>query len=272
MDSERGTRFWQPSGSCRTVAPDLDAWERGLPLLVRVEAGGMLFGVRLSADGQLALSLRGRAQHPTLASLVLHTFPALGVVDVVEAALAFGRALVRAVLRRDRSQASNLRLSAFRRSLRETGEPLREACQKDAKVNPTPEPYRAFAIARAASRASEAPMPAGTKLRYSTRWRALVPGIDLRATFLCGDRTSWRAAAETFCLDRATGRSFGEPRRSALPRSSLLGASPASTRRASRRSRLRQRRGHAADLARAPHRRAGRGRSFTCRGSRASSS
>ena len=48
-------------------------------------------------------------------------------------------------------------------------------------------------------------MPAGTKLRYSPRWRALVPGIDLRSTFLCGDRLVVGAAAETFCLDRATG-------------------------------------------------------------------
>ncbi len=137
----------------------------------------------------------------------LHTFPALGVVDVVESALSFGRALVRAILRRDRSQANNLRLSAFRRSLRETGDALREACQKDVKVNPTPEPYRAFAIARAASRTGDgdAAIPAGTKLRYSSRWRALVPGIDLRATFLCGDRLLVGAAAETFCLNRATG-------------------------------------------------------------------
>ena len=60
-------------------------------------------------------------------------------------ALAYGRALVRAILRRDRSQCMNLRLSGFRRSLRETGDALREACQADAKINPTPEPYRAFA-------------------------------------------------------------------------------------------------------------------------------
>jgi outer membrane protein assembly factor BamB len=48
-------------------------------------------------------------------------------------------------------------------------------------------------------------MPAGTKLRYSPRWRALVPGIDLRGTFLCGDRLIVGGVAETFCLDRATG-------------------------------------------------------------------
>ncbi len=184
----------------------LETWERGQQLHVRGEAGGVGFGVRLSADGQIALSLGARPAPDALGPRrTLHTFPALGVVDLVESALAFGRALVRAILRRDRSQASNLRLSAFRRALRETGDALREANQKDVKVNPTPEPYRNFAISRASSRPSEPDMPAGTKLRYSSRWRALVPGIDLRATFLCGERLIVGAAAETFCLDRATG-------------------------------------------------------------------
>ncbi|HEY2514765.1 MAG TPA: PQQ-binding-like beta-propeller repeat protein [Polyangiaceae bacterium] len=186
----------------------LETWERGQALHLRGLASGMLLGVRLTSDGQLALSLRGaRPEGGALASArSMHTFPALRVVDFVEGSLAFGRALVRAVLRRDRAQGTNLRLSAFRRALRETGDVLREACQKDAKINPTPEPYRDFAIARAGSRPAEgAPMPAGTKLRYSPRWRALVPGIDLRSTFLCGDRLVVGAAAETFCLDRSTG-------------------------------------------------------------------
>jgi outer membrane protein assembly factor BamB len=185
----------------------LETWGRGQPLHLRGEAAGVLLGVRLSGSGELALSLRGaRAPSASLAKArSMHTFPALDVVQLVEAGLAFGSALVRAILRRDRGQARNLRLSAFRRAMRDTTDALREACQKDAKVNPRPEPYRAFAAARATVRSPEAPMPAGTKLRYSPRWRALVPGIDLRATFLCGDRLIVGGAAETFCLQRATG-------------------------------------------------------------------
>jgi outer membrane protein assembly factor BamB len=195
----------------------LDAWERGQPLHVRSDAGGILIGVRLTSDGQLALSLGAAANRgagdvmPSSPRVVrggepraLHTFPALSVADVVEASLAFGRALVRAILRRDRSQCMNLRLSAFRRALRDTGDALREACQADAKINPTPEPYRAFAVG-ARKPASEQPDAIGGKLRYAPRWRAMVPGIDLRATFLCGERLIVGAAAETFCLDRATG-------------------------------------------------------------------
>jgi len=186
----------------------LETWERGQPLHVRGEAAGILIGVRISSQGELALSLRGARSTPDSIAKTrqLHTFPALEVFDLVEAALTFGSAIVRAILRRDRSQASNLRLSAFRRSLRITGDALREVSRKDSKVNPTPEPYRAFAVARAVVRTSDPPMPAGTKLRYAARWRALVPGIDLRATFLCGDRLVVGAAAETFCLDRTTGQ------------------------------------------------------------------
>jgi outer membrane protein assembly factor BamB len=181
-----------------------DAWERGLPLHARGEAAGVVVGVRVGADGQLALTLggvQGGARRP------IHTFPALGVADVLEAALAFGRSLVRAILRRDRSQGANLRLAALRRALREGNEALREATQTDSRVNPTPEPYRAFAAALDQARRAPAsePLPA-TRLRYAARWRAIVPGIDLRATYLCGDRLIVGASTEMWALDRATGR------------------------------------------------------------------
>jgi outer membrane protein assembly factor BamB len=177
----------------------LDAWEHGQPLHVRGDAGGFLLGVRLGADGALAVTLGGAGE-----KRALYTFPGLGIADVVESALGFGRALARAIVRRDRSQATNLRLSAFRRQLREAADALREACRADAKVNPTPEPYRAFAQRRSAEHAAE-PSVATTRLRYTPRWRAIIPGIDLRATFLCGDRLVVGGGAETFCLERTTG-------------------------------------------------------------------
>jgi outer membrane protein assembly factor BamB len=135
----------------------------------------------------------------------VHTFPALGIADVLEAALAFGRSLVRAILRRDRAQFANLRLGALRRALRESTEALRRAHQADSKVNLTPEPYRAFAAALGASPATVHAPSASTRLRYVARWRAIVPGIDLRATYLCGDRLIVGAATEMWALDRATG-------------------------------------------------------------------
>jgi hypothetical protein len=185
----------------------LDAWERGVASHVRSESGGVLVGARLGADGTLALTLgAGRKCGEREA----FTFPALSVPDLVEAALGFGRGIARALLRRDRSQAQNLRLSAFRRQIHETSDLLREACRDDAKVNLAPESYRAFLAKRSAKSVpplqdSVRAVPSPARLRYAARWRALVPGIDLRATFLCGDRLVIGAALETFCLDRTTG-------------------------------------------------------------------
>jgi outer membrane protein assembly factor BamB len=186
----------------------LEAWERGMPLHVRTEAGGPILGVRLSSAPEVA-----EVDAPTSLALVLgparaaaepttHTFPALSVADVVEAALDFGRALVRALVRRDRSQAHNLRLAAFRRELRDLAEALREAFRRDSKVNPTPELYRAF-VPPPRERPRDDSRPA--RLAYAQRWRALVPGIDLRGTFLCGDRLVVGTSFETFCLARSTG-------------------------------------------------------------------
>jgi outer membrane protein assembly factor BamB len=191
-----------------------DAWERGLALNARADASGLVVGVRVSPDGELALTL-GATQGGSRRTV--HTFPALGVADVLEAALAFGRSLVRAILRRDRSQSANLRLGAFRRLLRESTEVLRQASQSDSKVNPTPEPYRAFAAALEEARRSPVSSPpiaafpsssglAAARLRYAARWRAIVPGIDLRATYLCGERVIVGAATEMWALDRSSGR------------------------------------------------------------------
>ncbi len=174
----------------------LEAWEHGQALFVRSEAGGVVLGVRLTSDGEAALTLGGAAHV---------TFPSLAVPDLVEASLAFGRALVRALLRRHRAECMNLRLSAFRRQLREMSDALREVCREDSKINLTPGPYRAFVeVSAAKNGVQQRPLPP-TRLRYVQRWRALVPGIDLRGTFLCGDRLLVGSATETFCLDRATG-------------------------------------------------------------------
>jgi outer membrane protein assembly factor BamB len=201
----------------------LDAWERGQSFYARMEAGGIMLGLRSNADDDLpraALTLSRElvadavpsSRPPDSASprsgRGTTTFPELSLFDVVESALAFGRALIRAIVRRDRSQGANLRLAAFRRDLRAASDSLRDVRRQDARINPAPESYRAFALGRRArmSRSPESPpLAAAARLRYSQRWQALVPGIDLRATFLCGDRIVIGAASETFCLERTTG-------------------------------------------------------------------
>lgn len=177
----------------------VDAFAHGRALHVRDQASGVLVGVRLDAAGSASLLLTpARGQSPSFPS----SFPELSIDDLSFAAVAFGRALVRAILRRDRSQANNVRLTSFRRELRAMGESIKGACRVDARTNPEPESYRMFSV-RPANEPSKVDGP--TRLRYTARWRALVPGIDLRATFLCGDRLVVGASQETFCLDRTTG-------------------------------------------------------------------
>ena len=172
----------------------LDAFEQGRPLHFREAAGNVGFGARLGPSGEVALVLGS------------HTFPSLTVSDAVFAAITFGKSLVRAIVRRDKSQSHNLRLVAFRRAVRETQARLQEACRSDSKTNPRPESYRAYAGAVPAREVPALPHTGlGARLRYVPRWRALVPGIDLRSTFLCGDRLVVGAAHETFCLDRTSG-------------------------------------------------------------------
>lgn len=205
----------------------LDAWERGQPFFARVDAGGAMVGLRcaLADVPPAALTISpgslSDASNPLAARGIrsigrdraVSTFPELSLFDVVEAALAFGRALVRALVRRDRTQGGNLRLAAFRRDVRAVSDSLREVRRQDARINPAPESYRAFARQVRAKQESGAigtealrdERQSPTRLRYAQRWRALVPGIDLRATFLCGDRIVIGAAVETFCLDRTTG-------------------------------------------------------------------
>ncbi|MEO8878508.1 MAG: PQQ-binding-like beta-propeller repeat protein [Polyangiaceae bacterium] len=180
----------------------LTSWEAGQEILLRTNGGGMPIALRVAAGGDAALTLVGT--HPTSELPPSFTFPSLSVPDFVEASLAFGRAIARALLRRDRQTCMNLRLSAFRRKIRETGDALREVCRDDACVNLTPEPYRAFAVVPPRGATSTREL-SNTRLRYGQMWRALVPGIDLRGTFLCGDRLVVGAATETFCLDRMTG-------------------------------------------------------------------
>jgi outer membrane protein assembly factor BamB len=187
----------------------LDAWERGQPFFARVDAGGAMVGLRsVAADvppASLTISPGAISDDAKLRrDRMVSTFPELSLFDVVESALAFGRALVRALVRRDRTQGGNLRLAAFRRDLRAVGDSLREVRRQDARINLSPESYRAFAH-QVRPKQELGALGNAARLRYAQRWRALVPGIDLRATFLCGDRILIGAAHETFCLDRTSG-------------------------------------------------------------------
>lgn len=194
----------------------LDAWTRGQPFHRRVLIGGAVLGVRLDDEGRQG-SPNPAERAPALASLTLGTlrragseraqtwtFPAVDVGALVQAVVAFGRALSRSLVRRDRSQASNYRLYGFRARIRELNDRLREATRDDSKINTSPESYRAFAEMSRPNAASDDTF-GRTRLRFSARWLTTVPGIDLRATFLCGEVLVASGAREIACIDRRTG-------------------------------------------------------------------
>lgn len=172
----------------------LEAWAAGNVRQLNLAAGTYTLGARTSSSGEVALLLQGAGRQ-------LYTFPGLSAFDVVAAAVAFGRGLCRTLLRLDRKQMRNLRLSAFRRRVREVSEWLRNLTETDERINPSPESYRAFAKTPRQESGEAAPL----RLRYAERWRAMVPGIDLRSTFLCGDRLIVGGARDLFCLDRTSG-------------------------------------------------------------------
>lgn len=176
-----------------------EAWQRGRAAHERIEVNGngLVVGARLTG-GALAMIFSTPAG--------TSTYPGLSLVDFAEGVLAFGSSLTRVLLRRDRSQSKNLRLSAFRRRLRELREALREVAPADLKINGAPESYRVYAEHCAPKKGSErrAPKPPA-RLRYESAWRAVIPGIDLASTFLCGSRLIVGGAKETYCLERDSG-------------------------------------------------------------------
>ena len=199
----------------------LEAWEQGRSYYRRVELFGIMLGIRFSsgerststpvamptpgtsasssAESGLWISL---AEARSAAAREGRTFRLGDAPELLEATVAFGRTLARTLVRHDPSQRQNLRLTTFRRGLRLLDERLREATSDDAKVNPTPEIYRAFAAWAPASSAASRP---AAKLRFTPCWTATFPGIDLRATFLCGDGLIVGASRETACVEKRTG-------------------------------------------------------------------
>ncbi len=177
------------------------AFERGILFNVRSEAMSTVVGLRLGNDASVALTLGSNSRTTKQA---VYTFPSLPLVDFLESVVAFGRGLSRTLVRRDRAQTHNLRLSLFRRKVRELSDSVRELTRQDERVNPTPEPYRAFAESTRNSLRSPVGHRPG-RLRYVPRWQAIVPGIDLRATFLCGGRIVVSGSHELYCLERDQG-------------------------------------------------------------------
>lgn len=187
----------------------LEAAVQGRPYVRKIEVGGAVCGVRMAVGrgraGQAGATITlGRAPSASARRAEPLTFPAVNVESFAQGIVAFGRALARTLVRRDRGQTHNLRLVAFRARLRETADLLRDAVRSDSVVNASPESYRAFAAATRRENNPSTGLGHG-RLRFSARWFAAVPDIDLRSTFLCGEVLMVGSTREVGCIDRSTG-------------------------------------------------------------------
>ncbi len=180
----------------------LDAWQGARPLFRRLEVGDARIGVRHGVgEGPLTLTIGGAALRDRGESV---TFPEIAPAALAQAVVRFARALAAAFIENNPSQAQNLRLDALLACADQLGSRAEDVESDDSCENPDPESYRSFGLPRRGVEAM-GPWEHGGKMRFMPRWVATVPGIDLRATFLCGDMLVVGSARETASIHRASG-------------------------------------------------------------------
>ncbi|HTM44639.1 MAG TPA: PQQ-binding-like beta-propeller repeat protein [Polyangiaceae bacterium] len=115
----------------------------------------------------------------------------------------FARSLCTAFVVSDENQSRNLRLKALLSQVETLAQRVNQDASDESLTNPDPQSYRHGS--GAARQRRPGMWDQGGKMRFLPRWVATVPGIDLNATFLCGDRLVIGSNRETACLDRQSG-------------------------------------------------------------------
>lgn len=178
----------------------LEAWQQGRALFRRVELGPARISVQRGVgDLPLSLSVQSPASGPERL-----TFPELDPAALVQACVRFAKSLTDALIAADPSQARNLRLGALSSQCRALADRVEDALADDSLTNSAPESYRSFSVPPRRSE-SKGRWEHGGKMRFVPRWVAAVPNIDLRGTFLCGDRLIVGSERETACIHRSHG-------------------------------------------------------------------
>jgi len=178
----------------------LSTWEAGRVLATRLkltELGISLYRTR--SDELVELNVRsGGADSTRRRAYALR----LDSRSWVRAVASFALALAAAYCGADARQQRNLRLAALSRAARNL---LQRASAEDGSLtNTNPDDYRRFAKRRRSM--ASGVWERGGKMKFSARWVATVPGLDLRATFLCGDSVIVDSSRETACIDRQSGK------------------------------------------------------------------
>ncbi|HWA74974.1 MAG TPA: PQQ-binding-like beta-propeller repeat protein [Polyangiaceae bacterium] len=180
----------------------LDAWRGERALVRRVSVDGAYLAVqRGPGDGTLTFTLAPRGAKRDGAGV---TLVEIEPPSFVKAVARFARALADKFIELDKSQAKNLRLVALLRAAQELDSAIADATADDSLTNPEPESYRSFGLPRA--RSERGTWEHGGKMRFLPRWVATVPGIDLRATFHCGERIVVGSQREVACLESTSGQ------------------------------------------------------------------
>jgi outer membrane protein assembly factor BamB len=193
----------------------LDSWRARRPVQRRSELGSAELRVaRGPGDSGIRLTLvRPNASPDEAGSTLVEIDP----FAFARAAAKFALALEARFTEADLGQRKNLRLSALARSARRVEADLDSAVADDSLTNPEPESYQRFAVQSPSG--ARGKWEHGGKMRFTPRWVAAVPSIDLAATFQCGDRVLVGSQRQTACLDRATGAVLW---RKALPRATCV--------------------------------------------------
>ncbi len=176
----------------------LDATQNGRACFRRVELGPLRIGVQ-RGPGVASLSL---LVGPPGKDRV--TFPAMDPIAFAKCVSRFARSTCDAMMAGDGAARGNLRLSALRQGAAGLERRAEDHADGDEPLeNHEPDSYRGFAAPRRSE--STGRWSHGGKMRFQARWVATVPSIDLRATYLCGDRLIVGSERETACIHRSTG-------------------------------------------------------------------
>jgi outer membrane protein assembly factor BamB len=181
----------------------LDAWQSGRAIFRRIQLGDCRIGVRRGpGEGPLDVTVGSSLTADGTKAL---TFPAVNALDFAGATIAFARRLVEAFTASDPASSQNLRLKCLVSAADALSDRVDATENDDSITNPEPETYRSYAPRPGPVSSTKGPWSHGGKLRFTPRWVATVPNVDLKSTFLCGERLVVGAAREIACLDRTTG-------------------------------------------------------------------
>jgi outer membrane protein assembly factor BamB len=178
----------------------LATWEAGRVLATRLKLSELQLALyRTRSDGMIELSVRDLTREVSRRRPHLINIDSLSWVRAV---CDFALALAAEFCQADERQRRNLRLAALTRSAQRLIE--RASAEDGSLTNQNPDDYRRYAKRRRSM--ATGVWERGGKMRFTARWVATVPGLDLRATFLCGDSVIVDSSRETACIDRHNGK------------------------------------------------------------------